>query len=116
MHAWRSHAGYAMHFSRSHDAVIRLYDDAGNVIETHEHKGEFQRVVSLPSPPFIARPHERAGESGALGSTHFDVPATQSRSQRSHITRKLALPNFPNWILYFCHPRVLAIEIQLRRQ
>jgi hypothetical protein len=29
-------------FSRSHDAVIRVYDDAGNVIETHEHKGEFK--------------------------------------------------------------------------
>src|SRR5215472_7040809 len=25
--------GYAMHSSRSHDAVIRVYDDAGNVIE-----------------------------------------------------------------------------------
>ena len=34
--------GYAMHSSRSHDAVIRVYDDAGNVIETHEHKGEFR--------------------------------------------------------------------------
>jgi hypothetical protein len=34
--------GYAMHSSRSHDAVIRVYDDAGNVIETHEHKGEFK--------------------------------------------------------------------------
>jgi len=29
--------GYAMHSSRSHDAVIRVYDDAGNVIATHEH-------------------------------------------------------------------------------
>jgi hypothetical protein len=28
--------GYAEHRSRSHDAVIRIYDDAGNVIETHE--------------------------------------------------------------------------------
>jgi hypothetical protein len=28
--------------SRSHDAVIRVYDEAGNVIETHEHKGEFK--------------------------------------------------------------------------
>ena len=27
--------GYAMHSSRSHDTVIRVYDDAGNVIETH---------------------------------------------------------------------------------
>ena len=34
--------GYAMHSSRSHHAVIRLYDEAGNVIETHEHKGDFK--------------------------------------------------------------------------
>ena len=34
--------GYAKHRSRSHDAVIRLFDDAGNVIETQEHGGEFR--------------------------------------------------------------------------
>jgi len=34
--------GYAMHSSRSHDAVIRVYDAAGNVIETHEHNGELK--------------------------------------------------------------------------
>ena len=34
--------GYAMHSSRSHDAVIRVYDDADNVIETHEHNGDFK--------------------------------------------------------------------------
>src|SRR6266700_2258633 len=28
---------YAKFFSRSHDAVIRVYNDAGNMIETHEH-------------------------------------------------------------------------------
>ncbi len=28
--------------SRLHDAVIRVYDEAGNVIEAHEHKGEFK--------------------------------------------------------------------------
>jgi len=28
--------------SRSHDAVIRVYDAAGNVVETHEHKGDFK--------------------------------------------------------------------------
>jgi hypothetical protein len=32
--------GYAEHDSRSHHAAIRVYDDAGNMIETHEHKGE----------------------------------------------------------------------------
>jgi hypothetical protein len=34
--------GYAEHRSRSHDAVIRVYDDAGDVIETHEQAGEFR--------------------------------------------------------------------------
>jgi hypothetical protein len=34
-----------MHSSRSHDAVIHFYDEAGKVIETHEHTGDFQRVV-----------------------------------------------------------------------
>jgi hypothetical protein len=34
--------GYAKHDSRSADAVIRVYDEAGNVIETHEHKGDFK--------------------------------------------------------------------------
>jgi hypothetical protein len=34
--------GYAMHDSRSHDAVIRVYDESGNVIETHEHTGDFK--------------------------------------------------------------------------
>jgi hypothetical protein len=33
---------YAKHRSRSHDAVIRVYDEAGNVIETHEHAGKFR--------------------------------------------------------------------------
>jgi hypothetical protein len=43
-----SHAiDYAKHYSRSHDAVIRVYDAAGNVIETHEHAGDFKRVVSI---------------------------------------------------------------------
>jgi len=34
--------GYAKHRSRSHDAVIRVYDEAGDVIETQEHTGEFK--------------------------------------------------------------------------
>jgi len=34
--------GYATFYSRSHDAVIRVYDAAGKVIEKHEHKGDFK--------------------------------------------------------------------------
>jgi hypothetical protein len=34
--------GYAKFLSRSHDAVIRVYGEAGNLIETHEHAGDFK--------------------------------------------------------------------------
>src|SRR6266498_4213367 len=34
--------GYAKFRSRSHDAVIRIYNELGNVIATHEHKGDFK--------------------------------------------------------------------------
>jgi hypothetical protein len=37
-----------MHSSRSHAAVIRVYDDAGNVIETHDHKGDFKEWGPFP--------------------------------------------------------------------
>jgi hypothetical protein len=33
---------YAKFFSRSHHAVIRVFDEAGNVIVTHEHAGDFK--------------------------------------------------------------------------
>ena len=33
---------HAKFYGRSHDAVIRVYDEAGNVIEMHEHAGQFK--------------------------------------------------------------------------
>jgi len=33
---------YAKVFSPSHDAVIRVYDESGNVIDTHENTGDFK--------------------------------------------------------------------------
>ena len=39
--------GYAMHCSRSHDAVIRVYDESGNVIGPHKHTGEFKRALAF---------------------------------------------------------------------
>jgi len=33
---------YAKHRSQSHNFVIRVYDEAGSVIETHEHTGDFK--------------------------------------------------------------------------
>jgi hypothetical protein len=36
--------GYATFYSRSHHPVIRVYDEVGNVIETHEQAGEFREL------------------------------------------------------------------------
>jgi hypothetical protein len=35
--------GYVKHRSCSHNAVIRVYDDGGNVIKTHEQAGNFKK-------------------------------------------------------------------------
>jgi hypothetical protein len=40
---------YAEHRSRSHDAVICVYDEAGNVIETHEHADDFKEPLLVAS-------------------------------------------------------------------
>jgi hypothetical protein len=40
---------YAKFRSRSHDAVIRIYDAAGNVIETHEQAGDFKKWKRAPA-------------------------------------------------------------------
>ncbi len=40
--AVRNAIDYAKFYSRSHDAVIRVYDEAGNVAETHEHADDFK--------------------------------------------------------------------------
>jgi hypothetical protein len=41
-HAIGNAIGYAKFYRRSHDAMIRVYDEAGNAIEMHEHAGEFK--------------------------------------------------------------------------
>jgi len=43
--------GYAQQYSRSHHAVIRVYDELGNVIEMQEHAGEFKEW----RPAFLGR-------------------------------------------------------------
>ena len=42
--------------SRRHDAVIRVHDDAGNVIETHEHKGDLEKGDALRSARVLLIP------------------------------------------------------------
>jgi hypothetical protein len=42
--AVRNAVAYAKYrsWSRSHKAIILVFDESGNVIETHEHKGDFK--------------------------------------------------------------------------
>jgi hypothetical protein len=48
---------YAKFYSRSHHAVIRVFDDAGNVIETHEHNPVTDTISAIASPwPCDSRP------------------------------------------------------------
>jgi len=51
-----------MRRSGSHDAVIRVYDETGNVIETHEHKGDLKNG----NPPATALVLIEAQEGEAL--------------------------------------------------
>ena len=45
-HLWHLEVGaaiaYAKFYSRSHDAVIHVYDETGKLIEVHRHKGNFK--------------------------------------------------------------------------
>ena len=45
-----SNRRYANLFSRSRDAMIRVYDEAGKVIETHEHAAIFASRRRLRRP------------------------------------------------------------------
>jgi len=57
--------GYAKFYSRSHDAVIRVRDAAGAVIETHEHTGDFKEF-SLPfSKSYVATSQQKGPENFA---------------------------------------------------
>jgi len=42
---------HAKFYSRSHDAVSRVYNESGNVIATHEHAGDllrrWQKIVQV---------------------------------------------------------------------
>jgi hypothetical protein len=63
--------GYAKFRSRSCNAVIRVYDDAGNVIETHEHIGEsicqFHRSQSKHLWSFVGKTGSTPGASNSFG-------------------------------------------------
>src|SRR5260370_42472941 len=82
------------------DAVIRVYDEAGNVIETHDHTGdfkEFQTVISTTcSPSSILNASSRFGGSSGGSSpcscAIFDAPKyPPSRMLASEISIRIRI-------------------------
>ncbi len=51
---------YAKFYSRSHHAVIRVYDEAGHIIQTYEHAGDGKRTICSTEP---APARQRSGIS-----------------------------------------------------
>src|SRR5262249_15723316 len=89
---------YAMHSSRSHDAVIRVYDRAGNVIETHEPAGTTRFAIclgwsrGLSSAPASIQLNTRSYENKdqphtprACGLLVATFGGTKSRVRTSHV-------------------------------
>jgi len=48
---------FAKFNSRSHDALIRVYDEAGNVIDRHAHAGEFKEWSTIRTSDFAQNNH-----------------------------------------------------------
>src|SRR5262249_37334713 len=79
-----------MHSSRSHDAVIRVYDTAGYVIETHDHAG-----WSLKSRNCLNTVRRHLLRGGALLCRIYgrasppQLPRTLTPSERKSFAKKL---------------------------
>jgi hypothetical protein len=87
----------AKFFSRSHDAVIHVYDDAGNVIETLEHAGEFKECS--PSA-LLASEHVLCVEgakgrfnSGANANDSFFYTRAKQRDPKPTADRQCRTPH-----------------------
>src|SRR5215471_13820777 len=88
--------GYAMHSSRSHDALIRVYDAVGNVIETHP---ALLRLSAIDhSPPgctrkvfFWVSPLARSSQCAAR-HTRREPGHVPSRPIRRHASTARAPP------------------------
>jgi hypothetical protein len=62
-----------MHSSRSHDAVIRVYDKAGNVIETHEAPAKAKLAGSIETHPGDHLAALSAFRSGSVPRFHRGI-------------------------------------------
>jgi hypothetical protein len=82
---------YAKFFSRSDDAVIRVYDVAGNAIDTHEHAGEFKewRIQAMNSDDETRKKNEHYHRDSYRDLPHArieeDFRKSSSRSRSGEV-------------------------------
>jgi hypothetical protein len=76
--------GYARHYSRLHDAVIRVYDAARNVIETHEQK-------AIEYAQFAARIRTKVGRLTSWNICLTDAWKPTGRAVRHFVERQIKL-------------------------
>src|SRR6516164_11396603 len=84
-----------MHSSRSHDAVIRVYDDAGNVIEAYDIKGANalsnvlgKLVLQVRSPGSLAKHVMGVAPAGRSLYSSFWVGNRKSLTLRRRSSRR----------------------------
>jgi hypothetical protein len=63
---------YAKFFSGSHDSVIRVYDEAGNVIETQGQAGDLFKARTFASPSPSSVPAKSASAEAATTASALD--------------------------------------------
>jgi hypothetical protein len=73
--------GYALHRSRAHRALIHVYDDAGTVMETQEHDGEFKSSEQRQMRKTASQPSHRHRTTGENDANDGLLPQCHHRCQ-----------------------------------
>src|SRR6266446_7709028 len=88
--------GYVEHGSRSHNAVIRVYDEAGNALETHDHTGAISKRGAFTFAP------ENGGAKSNNGVTSDAGPAILFKSRRVQFLETYNAMNWRKFVLLGC--------------
>jgi hypothetical protein len=89
---------YAKFFSCSHDAVIHVYDEGGNVIETHEHTGDFRSVGRHAADP------SKGADARRVSPCPVATQRRRASTQRGGHTNNPAAASLPKFRLSILLP------------
>jgi hypothetical protein len=91
--------GCAKFRSRSHDTVIRVYDSAGNVTDTHEHVGDFKEWAICTSDTTMAAAGavlaRRAAATVVQAGNNWTIIQRRSGSPWECLTKSLLVMSSP---------------------